>query len=246
MIKEIEEFSMNAWPALQTKLYDGWVLRFADGYTKRANSVNPIYESTMPIDFKIEFCEKEFSRHKLPIVFKLTTNSFPKGIEEKLKDRGYTRLDETSVKILEICKYKFREPEAIIIERELSDSWFEGFLSCSNITDKKDQSTSRKILDNISGEIISVRKQVAGKTVGCGFGVIEREHIGIFDVIVDANFRRNGYGQDIMDGILGTALKRNAKKAYLQVVVGNSSAEKLYDNIGFKEVYRYWYRKKEL
>lgn len=43
---QYEELQMNALPSLQTILYDGWVLRFAKGYTNRANSVNPIYEGT--------------------------------------------------------------------------------------------------------------------------------------------------------------------------------------------------------
>jgi hypothetical protein len=34
MIKTFEELLLNMWPALQTKLYDGWILRFANGYTK--------------------------------------------------------------------------------------------------------------------------------------------------------------------------------------------------------------------
>ena len=42
MIRTLEELSMNALPALQTMLYGGWVLRFANGYTRRANSINPI------------------------------------------------------------------------------------------------------------------------------------------------------------------------------------------------------------
>jgi|LGOV01.1.fsa_nt_gb hypothetical protein len=33
MIRFIEELSMSAWPALQTHLYDGWVLRISKGYT---------------------------------------------------------------------------------------------------------------------------------------------------------------------------------------------------------------------
>jgi hypothetical protein len=27
---KIEELSLSAWPALQTEVYDGWILRFAD------------------------------------------------------------------------------------------------------------------------------------------------------------------------------------------------------------------------
>jgi hypothetical protein len=34
VIQEIEEISLNAWPSLQQILYDGWILRFANGYTK--------------------------------------------------------------------------------------------------------------------------------------------------------------------------------------------------------------------
>lgn len=30
-----EELSFNSHPALQTQFYDGWVLRFANGYTKQ-------------------------------------------------------------------------------------------------------------------------------------------------------------------------------------------------------------------
>jgi len=56
--KFIEELSLNHWQPLSTLLYDGWVLRFADGYTKRANSINPIHYSTCDLQEKIKECEK--------------------------------------------------------------------------------------------------------------------------------------------------------------------------------------------
>lgn len=61
--KFIEELSLNHWQSLSTLLYDGWVLRFADGYTKRANSINPIHYSTCNLTIKIKECENIYSAH---------------------------------------------------------------------------------------------------------------------------------------------------------------------------------------
>ena len=43
LIRYLEELSLNALPSLENIFLDGWVVRFANGYTKRANSVNPLY-----------------------------------------------------------------------------------------------------------------------------------------------------------------------------------------------------------
>ena len=38
-ITTLEELSINAWAPLKSMNYDGWVIRMANGYTKRANSI---------------------------------------------------------------------------------------------------------------------------------------------------------------------------------------------------------------
>src|SRR5580693_6740913 len=86
-ITQLEELSINAWPSLQTLVYDGWVLRFADGYTKRANSSNPLYEGVLDVDEKIDACEKLYSGRRLDTVFKLTTASHPADLDRILSAR---------------------------------------------------------------------------------------------------------------------------------------------------------------
>jgi hypothetical protein len=51
--RRIEEVSLNAWPAIQQVLLDGWVLRFSRGYTKRADLVNALYSTRLELGEKI-------------------------------------------------------------------------------------------------------------------------------------------------------------------------------------------------
>lgn len=84
-----------------------------------------------------------------------------------------------------------------------------------------------------------------GKTVACGLGVIEGEYVGLYDIAVDADHRRRGFGFDICSSLLNKAIKMGAKSAYLQVVDSNTTAKRLYHKLGFEHCYQYWYRVKE-
>ena len=56
-IARIEDAALNAWPSPRQMVYDGWLLRFTGGESKRVNSVNIRYASSLPLSEKIAFCE---------------------------------------------------------------------------------------------------------------------------------------------------------------------------------------------
>ena len=89
MICRFEELSNNAWPALQTIQYDGWILRFANGVTKRSNSVNLLYPSTLDPEEKISFCEHQYVVAGIAPCFKITSISEPSDVDARLAGRGY-------------------------------------------------------------------------------------------------------------------------------------------------------------
>lgn len=243
LIRIFEELSLNAWPSLQTKLYDGWILRFANGYTKRSNSINPLYSSTLSLTRKLEFCEQVYRQQNLPTIFKVTPASLPRQIDNLLTQRDYTRLDETSVRLLPMEQYRARNPEGVWITGSFDAGWLESYFQCANLVNDIWREAARRILGNILSEVIVIQKMVDGKTVGCGYGAIENGYMGIFDIIVAENYRGKGYGRDLLDGLLSAALQRNVGQTYLAVMIGNNPAENLYHNLGFREIYRYWYRK---
>jgi len=74
--------------------------------------------------------------------------------------------------------------------------------------------------------------------------VLQDGCLGLFDIITDEGQRRRGYGRQLMQGLLAWGKQQGARSAYLQVMLNNPPALALYAGLGFREVYRYWYRVK--
>src|SRR6185369_11298007 len=90
----VEEVCLNAWPALQEIHYDGWLIRLADGQTRRTNSANAIGRGSRPLDEKIGYCEAVYRRHALPPCFRLL--AYGGALDDELAVRGYRAEGETS------------------------------------------------------------------------------------------------------------------------------------------------------
>jgi GNAT superfamily N-acetyltransferase len=240
----IEELMMNAWPSIQTMLYDGWIIRMANGYTKRANSINPIYSPERNVSEKIKYCENIYRKNNLPVIFKIVQCNEYKNIDQKLNNMDYEKIDLTSVQIHNNINGIKNINNEIIVNNYFSNDWKNCFYECNGINDSNLIKTIETMLGNIKLDIIAVHKKINGTSIGCGYGVIENGFVGLFDIIVNKEYRNKGYGKEIVEGILCQANEHGIEKAYLSVVDNNTFAKKLYGKIGFNEIYKYWYRKK--
>ena len=237
----IEELSLNAWPALQTVLHDGWVIRFANGYTKRANSVNPLYPSTMDPDAKICFCEEIYTGKKLPAVFKITPAIYPEDLDARLMASGYRKDSPTSVQVMELRPANVQTAREVLVREDLSAEWLDSFCRMSAVTETH-RETLRQILTAIVPRHCFVSLKSDDKAIACGLGVLQSGYIGLFDIVTDEACRNHGYGRQVVESILAWGKQNGAQKAYLQVMLNNPSALHLYSKTGFVEKYQYWYR----
>ena len=241
MIRSIEELSMNAWPALQTLHYDGWVLRFAAGYTRRANSVYPLYPSRIDLDKKINTCEFLYRAGNLPAVFKLTEASEPEDLDACLDEHGYRVDSLTSVQLLNLHSEKLRVEVDVELADMETEAWHQAFARMNKVSPEH-RATHESILRAIQLEKCCAAVYAGNRIIGCGLGVLQTNYLGIFDVVIDPDHRGQGMGTNLMLALLAWGQARGADLAYLQVMHDNRPAMSLYKKIGFQEKYRYWYR----
>ncbi len=251
-----EKLSFNTHPCLEEELYDGWLLRFAEGYTKRANSVNVVGESTMPVAEKVKYCEEKYAEQNLPPVFKIAPMA--SVLDGVLEERGYSAVDKTNVMTVDLMKkakgsakyngYKSSgalgtETVSVIIEEKFTEAWQYYYFTFNKVP-LASVPTAKKIQAKIINPVLCATVYADKKAVACGLGVMEQGYVGLLDIVVKEEYRGCGFGKVLCQAILEKAKERGAATGYLQVVDSNTVAKKLYKSLGFEDMYSYWYRVK--
>jgi N-acetylglutamate synthase len=246
MITQLEELSINAWPSLQTLIYDGWILRFADGYSKRANSSNPLYAGVLDVDGKIDACEALYSGRRLDTVFKLTSASHPADLDRILSARGYVLESGSAIQTLDLHS-NIEEPDGpeVTLSSDVSDEWLSAFCQMSGLDGQKQRAARQMLLNIVPKRRLASVLDGGRGIIACGMAVLQGDHVGLFDIVTLRDLRRRGHGRRLVLSLLHWAKNNGARKAYLQVTLDNEAALSLYSGLGFTEVYRYWYRVKK-
>lgn len=240
-----EELAINAFPANATELYNGWLLRYSNGYTYRGNSVNPLYAGVGSLEAQVTACEKRYASRNMPCIFKITPDTEPE-LDLLLQCRGYRDAKHADIMAREIKEDTFSAQSDVTVVNTFTDKWFTNFAQLNCTSEEPDFSTMQHMLHTISNPVFCGSIYENFQMTGCALGVQEERYVGIFDVRVSEQYRRQGMATRICMEILRQAVKHGASVAYLQVASQNQAAISLYQKLGFTYQYTYWYRIKEL
>ena len=237
LARRVEEASLNAWPALQQVVFDGWLLRFARGFTKRANSVVPLYAGSLAVEEKVRYCENLYAREQLKTIFRLTTLAPSDAIDAMLAHRGYEHLDPTRVMAAEL---DYQTAGTGVQQLDIDD-WLSVYRQLTGMPQDAAR-LHQLILKAIGSPSAFAVLHNQGQPVACGLAVLEHELVGLFDIVTANDHRRKGFGRRLVRDLMTWGATHGARHAYLQVIADNAPAGSLYKALGFKDLYSYWYR----
>jgi GNAT superfamily N-acetyltransferase len=241
-VAAIERCSLRAWPAREEAALGGWVLRFSDGYTRRANSVNPIGPIRLDVREAIGICEKMYAARGLPPVFKLTPESVPPALDAELAGAGYVREAPTRVQTRSLGAELAAAPDAALeLRPELEERWLAIFSRWLDVPDAR-RLAHASILRAIAPRRAFAILHAGSCPVAAGLAVADPPLLGLFDLVTAPEARRRGFGERLVRGLLAWGLREGCENAYLQVMDANETARRLYERLGFEDAYPYWYR----
>lgn len=237
-VLQLEERLINVWPSVSMVMLEGWAVRFANGYSGRANSASALQRGAELSDAARIEIERLYANAGLKPQLRLTPVA-DTSVEAALLTHGYRVKDEAQSMVAPLpTRHVVPNDPRIVISTTPSDGWLEGVC--------RSQSPGKRSTHHLSAIVKRIEVPAAfatlhheGHPAAFGLSALDRGMAEIGCVMVDDALRGQGLGNAIMTNLMAWAAARGAYSAFLQVDVINANAIRLYEKLGFATVYKY-------
>jgi GNAT superfamily N-acetyltransferase len=235
---------VNAWPALRQVLFGGWLLRFSNGLTRRANSVNPLARGLGPGALPETFiagCEALYRHHRQPTIFRLPS-LLGREIDASLAARGYASEGEALVLYAAIGALAPASDPAVRVQWRPGARWLMAMAALQR-HDKRQASTYRRIVTALAVPAAFAALVDDDGIAALAFGAVHNGLICYQSLVTEPGRQRRGYARRVIASLAFWAKAQGATAACLEVEAANAPALALYHRLGFSELYHYHYRR---
>ncbi|WP_171015707.1 GNAT family N-acetyltransferase [Devosia sp. FKR38] len=240
----LERSGLAAWPGIEVEWDGAWVRRSANGYTKRANSVqclDPADDANASA--RILAAADWYVARGLTPVFRVTPLTGPQTLAA-LDGLGWRAYDHSHVFAMPLdavaadprgADYDAFDPAFLAVQRQLAgygDSQMAGLTALL-----------AALATPARGIVLS---DGAGTPVASAIMTLADGIVVAGNVVTDPSQRRKGYGAAMMRTGLAWGHGADARYAMLNVQADNAGAQALYRGLGYVHQYDYHYCSPEI
>jgi ribosomal protein S18 acetylase RimI-like enzyme len=227
--EEMDAVAARAWPATETAPLGDWTLRYAGGFTRRANSVLVGGNPGMPVDEALAEVVRWYRVRGATPYLQLSDSS-PYAAEAAA--RGWPREADTLIRTAPLAPLTLLPGDPVTLSRTPDADWLAAYHRTGDLAD-----AALKVVTGGPSVWFATMPGAIGRAVVDGrwalFGAVE----------VIPSHRRRGLASAVMGALARRAAEEGATAAYLQVEADNEGARALYDRLGFSDHHGYHYRR---
>lgn len=243
-LRPFEELTLNTAPTLREAFINGWVARASGTETRRSNAATCLYRGGVAFERTYPLICDWYARYQQPAAFRLTELA-PESVDPFLEAEGYVRDAPTFFMLLPLTKTTLLPvatliPGTRIAERALSEGLADLHHMKGLHSDIAALEISRQALWQGQQRFIAL-KSING-IAAVGLARKEGNYVGIFNMHTAPSQRGKGYASLVLAHLLAWAKESGASHAFLQVECSNVRAQSIYERVGFRSQYSYWYR----
>ena len=248
--EDAERRATASWPAVVTEPLGPWLLRAANGFSTRANSVLAVGDPGVPFDHALTATTAFYAGHDLPPLAQVVVGSeVHTGFEgagwvsaRPGEDDTLFQLGSVARALREVRRTARPGPVAVSMSTAATPAWLaddDRALAYDEAALSVLESPDEVVFASLAPEGRAGRDLVIAK----GRAVYHDDWVGITNVWVSPAHRRRGLSLVVVGALLEWAAERGAGTAYLQVRGDNAGALGLYERLGFLTHHSYRYLK---
>jgi N-acetylglutamate synthase len=231
-IIELERLLAATWPAPETADLGGWLLRYAEGYTRRANSALALTAPEGGTDAALAAVEAWYGeRGARPLI--AVAGPVARRLDQELAERGWTAEAEAAVMVRPI------EAVAYAGEARIADAPSAALVASAGRG--RAEVAAAVFGTGPDRGYAEIRRD--GILAARGRGAVAGDTVAISNIGTLPEHRRRGLGTEVLKALEAWGAGVGARRAALQVETDNEAALEMYRRLGYAERYRYHYRR---
>lgn len=236
----LESLAHRTWPCAEEAPLGGWILRAAQGFSRRANSVLASGPWPTDPDTTLETIRTWYGTRGIEPCLKVTPLA-PEGLDERLETDGWAKLANTRVMRRDLSRFRGAPADARLgCASELDPVWLRLHARWDGES-SRDTERNEALLSRMARPLFLTWTE-GGEVRAVMVGSRWEGSVHLYSLVVEPHSRGKGVGRRFLVSCLEACAEQGLEEVVLQVMESNGVARGLYTSLGFSDEYGYHYR----